>query len=389
MGSNKRLRRRVAPFVDPNERIDAVFPAQTGLSPWWFSLAAGLMGGIGAAFSVYGEWWWWVAPLIGGVAAGTLQAFATTNWILVTTDRRLLVLAAGRWRRMKPVRLDAELHRQKFGRRSGLWTPIRVSDRVMRVHFWYAGALADVDEVLTREGDHSIPEPVPTPGTARQIAVGSLAVAIAVGVIALVTWVAGGDDEHREPNLPVGPVRLLASGTFPSGHGWRVYVFRNANGRACSRAELVGRPPSPTSDPMFSQPMADESSKPAGGSCDSHFPDQLSGVGGGEHRRAHAGIVSKRIVRFEVRPCAGARRSLSPLSALGEKWIAFGVSEPTREIVGLDADGDVVDRYVFEEFALEVDGEIVAEPLTSREPRERAKVLQLSPCDHRWSGRNR
>ncbi|HVE93926.1 MAG TPA: hypothetical protein VNB24_03325, partial [Acidimicrobiales bacterium] len=289
----RRIQRRVHPYLDPGERIDAAFPAQTGVSPALQALVGGFLGALSAQALMrvgtpQGQQFAWFAALAG--VGCLVSALMTAPWIVVATDRRLLVLAAHRLRRHVPVQLDAELPRQKFGRTSGVWRRVRVGDRVMRVHWRRAGSLGDADDALTRDGDTSIPEPVAGPSALQR----SLVAAAIVAIVGPAFWLAcrGGltyaDDPA--PLSRLGAMTEVAAGKFADGSRWRVDAFRRRE-RACARSQLL---PAPPVNPRVPTDGGYAVTGGASGSgCDNRFPQSLGGVSRGD-ARVFAGIVDNK-----------------------------------------------------------------------------------------------
>src|ERR1700730_3839914 len=67
MGLREKLRDKVAPFLEPDERIQAIFPAQT-MSPYWVLIT------------------FWILIV------------KNRYRVVVVTNKRILVLNSGRWR---------------------------------------------------------------------------------------------------------------------------------------------------------------------------------------------------------------------------------------------------------------------------------------------------
>jgi hypothetical protein len=104
MALRDKLRDRAQPFLEPGEQIQAVVPCQTGPSPWMSALS-------------------WLIVL-----------FGAKFWIVVATDRNLLVLKSSAMS-MKPTKLDRRLPRgTRFGPLSGLWGKSEVLGQKTYVH---------------------------------------------------------------------------------------------------------------------------------------------------------------------------------------------------------------------------------------------------------------
>jgi hypothetical protein len=121
-----KLRSRIAPFLEPDEKIAVVVPAETGLS---------------LAF----------------VLVSSLLRLFTKRWLIVRTDRRILLLTARAYQVNQPRRLNAEFPLDapvEFGR-SGLGLRLRLGGKQYRV----SGAFRDEVAVLAgqREPERELP----------------------------------------------------------------------------------------------------------------------------------------------------------------------------------------------------------------------------------------
>lgn len=92
MALKEKIQEHVTPFLDPDERIESVFLARTGPSPYW-SLLSGLF-------------YFWVK-----------------NYVVAATDRRIAVFRAGTMNTTKPKEQVASLPRNSLseGLSGRLW----------------------------------------------------------------------------------------------------------------------------------------------------------------------------------------------------------------------------------------------------------------------------
>jgi hypothetical protein len=123
MALRDKLRERVQPFLEPGEEVQAVFPAQTGPTPW-------LAGAFGALIYVF---------------------FAKYR-IVVVTDRSIVLLRSGAFTGASPKELVARLPRdQQLGPVKGMWGKIQLDGTRHWVHKRFHGDIAQADAALTGE----------------------------------------------------------------------------------------------------------------------------------------------------------------------------------------------------------------------------------------------
>ena len=105
MALRDKLVQRALPHLEPGERVQSVFLAQTGPSPYWILLSA------------------WIVIFSAGYS------------VVVVTDRAILVLRGGRMvpSRVKGVRYRAPRN-QWFGLPTGLWGRVAIAGRGFWVH---------------------------------------------------------------------------------------------------------------------------------------------------------------------------------------------------------------------------------------------------------------
>jgi hypothetical protein len=104
MSIRDKLPQRAAPFLEPDERIQAIFLGQSGASPYFIFLSA------------------WIV-------------FLTAAYVsVVVTDRSIVVLRNGRWTGTKAKSLIARLPLQPIEAPSGLWGKVRLGGTRYWVH---------------------------------------------------------------------------------------------------------------------------------------------------------------------------------------------------------------------------------------------------------------
>jgi hypothetical protein len=104
MALRDKLARRVAPFREPGEQIQAIFIAQSGASPYWWVVSTG------------------ITALTGGYV------------VVVATDRANLVLRCAWLTSTRPQSLVARLPRQPMDDPSGLWAGLNLGGTRYWVH---------------------------------------------------------------------------------------------------------------------------------------------------------------------------------------------------------------------------------------------------------------
>ncbi len=103
MALRDKLRERCQPLLEPGEKIEQIFLAQAGPSPYWL-------------FLTY------------------LMFFWTKYQIIAITDRNLVVFGASAMNPAKPRGLQARLPRTRLGPLSGLWAKIVLDGKRHFVH---------------------------------------------------------------------------------------------------------------------------------------------------------------------------------------------------------------------------------------------------------------
>lgn len=106
MAIRDKLRERVAPLLEPGERIDAVFMAQTGASPYYVLLT-------------------W------------LTLFWTRYFVVVVTEGRIVVFRASRWYASKPKPGPVASEPRALGLGDpggGLWMQVQIAGTRYWVH---------------------------------------------------------------------------------------------------------------------------------------------------------------------------------------------------------------------------------------------------------------
>jgi hypothetical protein len=113
------MRASAAQFVEPGENVQEVFGAQTA-SPM-------------------------MAPLIGWLIVLIVNRYR----IVAVTDRRILVLDAGKWSQRKALSVVTELPRETvLGPVSGLWSKIDTSDGKIYVRRYFYKDVKAADSAI-------------------------------------------------------------------------------------------------------------------------------------------------------------------------------------------------------------------------------------------------
>ena len=116
------MRASAAQFVEPGETIQEIFGAQTA-SPM-------------------------TAPLIGALIALIINRYR----IVAVTDRRILVLDAGKWSQRTARAVVTELPREtRLGPTSGLWTEIEIPAGKIYVRRYFFKDVKAADSVMAPE----------------------------------------------------------------------------------------------------------------------------------------------------------------------------------------------------------------------------------------------
>jgi hypothetical protein len=116
-----KLVERASPYLEPGEQIQAVFRAQSGLSPYWLLLPYFVFVFF-ANLAIYAATVLTVTVACGAVVALSivLIVFVRAHHVVVT-DRAIVVLDVNRWTK-RPTRLRLRHSRNfYFGQLSGLW----------------------------------------------------------------------------------------------------------------------------------------------------------------------------------------------------------------------------------------------------------------------------
>ena len=133
MALRDKLARRAQPYLEPGEQVQAVFLAQSGLSPYWFLVSA-----LAVVFA-------------GGYA------------IVVVTDRSVVVLRAGRMLPTFPQKVHTRGPRAVYlGQPSGLWGAIRL-DRKYWVHKRFHKDVTAANAILQQMYPPGAPPPGVSP----------------------------------------------------------------------------------------------------------------------------------------------------------------------------------------------------------------------------------
>ena len=118
MALRDKLRERAQPFLEPGEQIQAVFLAQTGPSPWFAALS-------------------WLIVL-----------FGAKYYVVVATDRNIVLLNASAWVPSKVKGVDRRLPRStRFGPLSGLWGKSQALGATTHIHKRFHGDVEVADSM--------------------------------------------------------------------------------------------------------------------------------------------------------------------------------------------------------------------------------------------------
>jgi hypothetical protein len=156
------LAERARPYLEPGEQIQAVFRAQSGLSPYWVPLTCVAFAVVVICAptvlpTVVGAFW-----IVYALGIVFLIVFFRIHHVVVT-DRAIVVLdtlmpfllLANR-----PTRLRLRHPRNfYFGRMSGLWGKFVLDNTKYRVHWWFHKDVAVADAALTEMMWHRQPGP--------------------------------------------------------------------------------------------------------------------------------------------------------------------------------------------------------------------------------------
>jgi uncharacterized protein DUF2510 len=147
----KKLAERARPYLEPGEHIQAVFKAQSGASPYWQGLIAGLVVFVALNLQAIFHAGFLVTEV--GVVVALMIAFSVLFRVhhVVVTDRAIVVLDASMWTN-RPTRLRLRHPRNfYFGRMSRIWGKFVLDNTKYWVHrrFHKDVAAADADAGLT------------------------------------------------------------------------------------------------------------------------------------------------------------------------------------------------------------------------------------------------
>jgi hypothetical protein len=150
-----KLAERVRPYLQPGERIQAVFPAQSGPPPYWQSLITGFV--VFIAFLIKDAVNGLMAVLTVAVAVSAALYSVYLAYLVfgrarlvVVTDRAIVVLDVNKWTG-RPTRLRLRHSRDfYFGQLSGLWGKFVLDNAEYWVHRRFHGDVAAADAALTQ-----------------------------------------------------------------------------------------------------------------------------------------------------------------------------------------------------------------------------------------------
>jgi hypothetical protein len=120
MALRDKLITRVQPFLQEGEKVEQVFLSQTGATPW--------LQGLG----------------------GLLIFALIKRQIVAVTDRRIVILTAGRMSGTSPKEIEAEVPRQtKLGPVSGVWSKVELAGKTRFVHRRFKKDIDEADAALS------------------------------------------------------------------------------------------------------------------------------------------------------------------------------------------------------------------------------------------------
>jgi hypothetical protein len=120
MALRDKLITKVQPFLQEGERVEQVFLSQTGATPW--------LQGLG----------------------GLLIFALIKRQIVAVTDRRIVILTAGRMSGTNPKEIEAEVPRQtKLGPMSGVWSKVDLAGKTRFVHRRFKKDIDEADAALS------------------------------------------------------------------------------------------------------------------------------------------------------------------------------------------------------------------------------------------------
>lgn len=154
MSLRNKLAERARPYLEPGEQIQAVFRAQSGLSPSWQFLPFAIL------FATFP--WWGIrvgvlpVTVVGGAGASWIVFIIVFNIVffrihhVVVTDRAIVVLDVNRWTN-QPTRLRLRHSRNfYFGQLSGLWGKFVLDNTNYWVQRQFHSDVAAADATLTQ-----------------------------------------------------------------------------------------------------------------------------------------------------------------------------------------------------------------------------------------------
>ncbi len=161
MRLRNKLAERARPYLDPGEQIQAVFGAQSGLSPSWQCLPSVI-----PLFTF--PWWSALDPTRVTVVGGVGALWIVFNIVfrvlfrphhVVVTDRAIVVLDVNRWTN-RPTRLRLRHSRNfYFGQLSGFWGKFVLDNTKYWVQRGFHGDVAAADAALTEMMQRQQPGP--------------------------------------------------------------------------------------------------------------------------------------------------------------------------------------------------------------------------------------
>jgi hypothetical protein len=128
MALRDNLRKRTEPLLEPGEQIQAIFPAQSGISPYYFLLT-------------------W------------LLAFLSKYVVVAATDRRILVAKASAWRPTFPKEILATYPREtRLGvSGGGIWSRFELGGTRYWVHRRFRKDAAGIDTAQGSDQGSDLP----------------------------------------------------------------------------------------------------------------------------------------------------------------------------------------------------------------------------------------
>jgi len=136
-------------FVAPGEQVQAVLGGQT-LNNWLLiALIVGVMTPLFVVVNLFVNLGVILSGLVGGSLAGLVVSFWNDFRAVLVTDRRILVLACGKWGMGTPRSIVRELPRNiRIGPASGLWWKSESLGEKLYIHNRFHKDVAAADAAI-------------------------------------------------------------------------------------------------------------------------------------------------------------------------------------------------------------------------------------------------